>query len=224
MITDIGDEDMKYTALIVAAGSGSRMGLGYNKMLYRFQNGKTILETTVSIFLKDERCKEVIVVGGKDDIKEYQTILKQDRIVFALGGQTRQESVHCGLKKVTQEYVLIHDGARPWLTMDCIDHLCQALEEHPACLLMVPVKDTIKQVKDGKIVTTLNRSELWQAQTPQAFLTSIILDCHEQAIQDHIEATDDAQLVELCSSQSVYVVKGDYENLKVTTIEDIKGR
>lgn len=213
---------MKYTALIVAAGSGSRMGLGYNKMLYQFDNGKTILETTVDIFLHDSRCEQVVVVGSEQDIEQYQKLLINDRITFTIGGKTRQESVYYGLLKTTMPYVLIHDGARPWLRMDCIDRLLECLKTQEACLLMVPAKDTIKQVENGKVVKTLQRSLLWQAQTPQAFSTELILKCHELAIEKQLEATDDAQLVELCSDVDVHVVEGSYENLKVTTIEDIR--
>ena len=213
---------MEYTALIVAAGNGSRMGLGYNKMLYKFQDGKTILETTVSIFMKDKRCTQIIIVGTAYDRGEYALLLKDITYTFVLGGETRQESVFHGLKEVSNKYVMIHDGARPWLSMECLDRLVQTLHSEAACLLMVPVKDTIKQVKDGVIVQTFNRDTLWQAQTPQAFLTRLILDCHEKASANCIAATDDAQLVELCSDTPVFVVEGSYENLKVTTIEDIK--
>ena len=121
---------MKYTALIVAAGSGSRMGLGYNKMLYQFDNGKTILETTVDIFLNDQRCEQVVVVGSEQDIEQYQKLLINERITFTIGGKTRQESVYHGLLKTTMPYVLIHDGARPWLSMDCINRLLECLKEH----------------------------------------------------------------------------------------------
>lgn len=213
-----------YTALIVAAGSGSRMGLGYNKMLFQLQNGKTILETTVEVFHKDERCGQIVVVASASDKEAYQALFPDIEITYVLGGATRQESVYHGLKKTTQEQVLIHDGARPWLDAESIDRLLACLKDHPACLLMVPVKDTIKEVRAGKVVQTFDRSTLWQAQTPQAFSTSLILNCHEKAIKEHKEATDDAQLVELCSDEQVLVVQGSYENKKVTTIEDIEGK
>lgn len=215
---------MEYSALIVAAGSGSRMGLGYNKMLYQLQDGKTILETTVAIFQKDNRCKQIIVVGSSDDLHTYTSLFNGGNIVFVLGGDTRQESVYHGLLAVSQDHVLIHDGARPWLSMECLDRLCDTLQQHPACLLMVPVKDTIKQVEDGVVKQTLKRSTLWQAQTPQAFETKLILKCHKKAQLAHIEATDDAQLAEVCGDVAVTVVEGSYENVKVTTIEDIEGR
>lgn len=213
---------MNYSVVIVAAGSGSRMGLGYNKMLYQFPNGKTILETTVDIFANDDRCAQIIIVGSEQDQQQYHKLLQPYQHQFVLGGDTRQASVYHGLQVVNQPYVFIHDGARPWVSKDCLDRLVASLHEHDACLLMVPVKDTIKQVIDGKVVQTFDRSTLWQAQTPQAFSSSLILNCHEIAAKQQIQATDDAQLVELCSDANVYVVEGSYENQKVTTIEDLK--
>lgn len=211
---------MEYTALIVAAGSGSRMGLGYNKVLYTFSNGETIIEKTVSIFRKDTRCTQIILVVSKDDREVFEKLFGED-VILVNGGAARQDSVYQGLQKVTNDHVLIHDGARPWLRMACIDRILMKLEEVDACLAMVPVKDTIKEVVDGKIVTTFRRSYLRQAQTPQAFSTKLITACYEEAITRGMEATDDAQMVELCGHTTVYEVEGDYENRKVTTPEDL---
>lgn len=215
---------MEYTALIVAAGSGSRLGLGYNKLLYKFESGKTILEETVDIFLKDTRCSQVVVVASCDDMETYTRLCSCGRVVFVLGGETRQHSVYNGLKAVKEDHVLIHDGARPWLSMDCIDRVLTTLTQYPACLLCVPVKDTIKEVQNGFVVRTHNRSELKQAQTPQAFQTELIISSYEKAMQDGISATDDAQIVELCSEVRVREVEGSYENIKVTTMEDLQNR
>lgn len=215
---------MDYTALVVAAGSGSRVGLGYNKLLYKFENGKTILEETVSIFMKDERCTQIIVVVSSDDMETFTRLCSCGKVVFVLGGETRQQSVYNGLKAVKEEYVLIHDGARPWLSTMCIDRILNTLKDHPACLLCVPVKDTIKEVRDGFVVQTYKRADLKQAQTPQAFDTNLIIRCYEKAMKQGIVATDDAQIVEVCSDVQVREVEGSYENIKVTTMEDIAGR
>lgn len=215
---------MEYTALVVAAGSGSRVGLGYNKLLYKFENGRTILEETVSIFMKDERCTQIIVVASSNDMETFTRLCSCGKVVFVLGGETRQQSVYNGLKAVKEECVLIHDGARPWLPMCCIDAILETLNEYPACLLCVPVKDTIKEVKDGFITQTYKRSDLMQAQTPQAFDTNLIIKCYEKAMKQGIVATDDAQIVEVCSDILVKVVEGSYENSKVTTMEDIVGK
>lgn len=215
---------MNYTALIVAAGTGSRVGLGYNKLLYKFQNGKTIIEKTVSIFQQDHRCKQIILVASEQDLDAYRALFVGLSITYAIGGETRQHSVYNGLQEVQEEYVFIHDGARPWLPKTCIDELCTKLKTHPACLLCVPAKDTIKEVKDVVVVQTLKRSTLWLAQTPQAFQTRLIVESYQKAMKQGMEATDDAQIVEVCSNIQVHVVEGSYENSKVTTIEDIQGK
>lgn len=215
---------MEYSVVIVAAGSGSRMGLGYNKMLFQLKNGHTILEETVSKFYDDKRCKQVIVVASDYDLETFQTLFKDKNIEFTKGGKTRQDSVYQGLKKVKQDYVFIHDGARPWISKDCINRIVEVLETKEACLLMMPVKDTIKVVEDGKVINTPKRSTLYLAQTPQAFVTKKIIKAYDQAYEKGIQATDDAQIMELCGDCEVYMVEGSYENMKVTTKEDIEGK
>ncbi len=212
---------MEYSALICAAGSGTRMHLGYNKVYAKLQSGLTILDTTLSIFEKDEECKQIIVVT---DLETFQKNHKgsSDKVVVVEGGATRQESVYHGLLAVNQEYVMIHDGARPYLTQQNLQDVKEALENEDACLLMVPCKDTIKKVINGYVETTYDRSTLMNAQTPQAFRTSLILDCTKQAIQDNFTGTDDASLVERYSDVKVKAVKGSYSNIKITTIEDLK--
>lgn len=215
---------MNYSVVIVAAGSGSRMGLGYNKLLYKLQSGETIIEKTVRVFEEEDTCLQIIVVTSREDIILFQTMFKQRNVMFVEGGNTRQESVGKGLAFVNQSYVMIHDGARPWVSSKCLDTIMTTLETHDACLLMVPVKDTIKEVVDGKVLQTFQRSNLRQAQTPQAFKTSLIKECYAIAEEHNIIATDDAQVVELCSKEIVLEVEGDYENVKVTTMEDIIGK
>lgn len=215
---------MEYSALIVAAGSGSRMGLGYNKMLFPLKNGHVILEETLQLFLADQRCQQIVVAADRNDMDTFARFCTDARIVLVEGGARRQDSVYNGLCAVRGEHVLIHDGARPWLPPVCIDRLLGALQTHNACVLMVPVKDTIKVVADGRIIETPPRDKLWQAQTPQAFLTQSIIQAYERAMKQSLEVTDDAQIMELCGKESVYVVEGSYENIKVTTMEDVQGR
>lgn len=210
-----------YSVIILCAGQGKRTGLNYNKMLYSFR-GKTVYEMTLQTFINDTRCQQIIVVTRPEERKEFQQLLSDERIEFVDGGKERQDSVFAGLQHVVYENVLIHDGARPYLKKQQIDALLTCLEEHPACLLMVPCKDTIKRVIDGVVEETLNRQELMQAQTPQAFHTKLILDAYTKAIQQHYLATDDAQMVEHFTDEKVYFVLGDYENKKITTKEDLK--
>lgn len=212
---------MNYTALIVAAGSGSRMGLGYNKLLYPLSEQQTVIEKTASIFIRDQRCKQIIIVTSEADTEQMKQLFQGSDITFVLGGKTRQESVYNGLQQVKEAVVLIHDGARPWLSLSCIDDLLACLKKHRACLLCVPVKDTIKRVQNGVISQTYPRAELMQAQTPQAFHLNVIKAAYEKAMLQNIGATDDAQIVELFTEVKVHVVEGSYENRKITTKEDL---
>lgn len=210
-----------YSVIILCAGKGTRTGLDYNKMLYQF-NGQTVYEMTLKHFLKDSQCGQIIVVTKAFERKKFIALSNDSRIEFVDGGQERQDSVYAGLQRVRYEDVLIHDGARPFVKEEHIQALLECLHVHSACLLMVPCKDTVKKVVNGKVVETLKRSELMQAQTPQAFHRDVILDAYTKAMLDDYQATDDAQMVEKYSDQSVYVIVGDYENKKITTPEDLK--
>ncbi len=211
---------MFYTALIVAAGSGSRMGLGYNKLLYPLSDSQTVIEKTTALFQKDKRCRQIVIVINESD-KEQMKALFSDDITFVIGGATRQESVYNGLKVVNEEIVLIHDGARPWLSKQSLDELLEGMQSYDACLLCVPVKDTIKRVRNGKVAETYPREELMQAQTPQAFTLSLIKSAYEAARSSNVSATDDAQIAEMFANCDVHVIIGSYENAKLTTKEDL---
>lgn len=212
---------MNYSVVIPCAGIGKRMKLGYNKLLY-IHKGVTIIENTVRIFEKDEKCRQIILVISPNDEDLMNDMFKHKaKVEITYGGKERQDSVYQGLLKVKEEYVLIHDGARPFLKQDSIDDLLECLKTHDACLLMVKAKDTLKMVENGKVVNTLNRDAIMHAQTPQAFKTELIKQVHEKAKANHVLGTDDASLVELLSNEPVYVVEGDYDNIKITTIEDL---
>ena len=214
---------MNYTALILAAGQGTRMNLGYNKMFYEIEKGKTILDKTIELFQQDDRCRQIVLVMNQDDVTEYAKKVRWSQSILIIrGGNTRQESVLNGLKGVSEEIVLIHDGARCYLSLKSIDDCLEALKKYDACLLMVPCKDTIKEVKNGIVEKTLDRSVLNQAQTPQAFKTELIIDCYSKAQEDGFQATDDAQIAEKYSDVKIAAVMGDYGNIKVTTSEDIR--
>ena len=214
---------MKYSVVMPCAGVGSRMNLGYNKLLFQMRNGKTVLENTMRAFLDDSRLEEMILCVGKNDVETIQAFVSDGRVKLVLGGATRQDSVYNGLKEVTSEYVLIHDGARPFLKQERIDDILECLKTHRACLLMVPTKDTIKVVEDGIVVNTPSRETLYNAQTPQAFHTKEILDAFKEAEKTGFIGTDDASVMEACGKSQVHVILGDYDNIKITTPEDLKG-
>ncbi len=211
---------MEYTALIVAAGAGTRMGLGYNKAYYRMEDGATILEHTMRIFSADPECVQTVVVT---DPETYQKEIGEpaQNIVVTAGGDSREESVWNGMRAVMSEIVLIHDGARPFLPESCLNDLKAAMETEEAACLMVPCKDTIKVVAGEYIEKTLKRSELMAAQTPQAFRTQLLIRCMKKAQEQGFEATDDCSIVEAFSDTKIRIVEGSYANKKITTMEDL---
>lgn len=216
----MGSENMNYSAIVLCAGKGSRSGLTYNKMLYRFKN-KTVYEMTMEIFLNDERCKQIVVVTKEKELDDLKNLISSKKIDYVFGGKERQDSVYNGLQVVKEDYVLIHDGARPYLKKENIDDILECLNKNDACLLVVPVKDTIKVCIDGNIVKTLPREQLVQAQTPQAFKTELIKRCYQKGKDENYIATDDASLVEYFENIEVKAVLGSYSNIKITTPDDL---
>ena len=211
-----------YSVIIPCAGLGSRMKLGYNKILFKMGNGKTVIENTVDIFIKDSKCNQIVLVAHKDELEGLKKQFNNSKIELVLGGSTRQESVYNGLKQVMNDDVLIHDGARPYLKQASINELLVCLNKSKACLLMVGVKDTVKIVNNNLVSKTLDRSQLMLAQTPQAFKKDIILKAYQKACLEEFVATDDCSLVEHYQLANIQVVLGDYGNIKITTMEDIK--
>ena len=211
---------MNYSAIVLCAGKGSRSGLTYNKMLYRFKN-KTVYEMTMDIFLNDERCKQIVVVTKEEELDDLKKLISSKKIDYVFGGKERQDSVYNVLQVVKEDYVLIHDGARPYLKKENIDDILECLNKNNACLLVVPVKDTIKVCMDGNIVKTLPREQLVQAQTPQAFKTELIKRCYQKGKDQNYIATDDASLVEYFENIEVKAVLGSYSNIKITTPDDL---
>ena len=213
---------MNYSAIILAAGKGSRTNLNYNKVFYKFEDGKSVLNQSLSFFIQDEDCKQIVVTCAEHE-KEYmiQNYQCDARIEIVVGGATRQESVYNALQICDQDYVMIHDGARPYLEVKWIQDLKNALEQYDACLLMVPSVDTMKIVEDGFVKETLERKLVYHAQTPQCFKTNLIKECHAKAKGK--QATDDAQLVEWYSDVKIKAVLSSFTNKKITLPEDLKG-
>ena len=213
---------MNYSVIIVAAGKGTRTGLTYNKVFYKIGNAPIITQT-LKPFLEDADCAKIIMSISPHEQEEFEKVIHSEKIVYVPGGATRQESGYLGLQEVETEFVMIHDGVRPFLTEKHLQALKDALKTEDAALLMVPLIDTIKEVKDGYVVHTPERSDYMSAQTPQAFRTQLIRKCHEEAKKHpEIVASDDAMLAELFSDAKIKVVEGSYDNIKVTTQRDLK--
>ena len=208
---------IKDTSVIIAAGGkGKRMGRP--KQLLKI-GGKEILTRTVLAFKKVNRVKEIIVVTTPETFKTVSKKIKG--LKFAPAGAERIESVKNGLKEVSKDIKLIavQDGARPLVKPEDIEACLKAAQKNKAAVLGVFVKDTIKVIKDGKIVKTLKREELFAAQTPQCYRAEVLKKALTKYGKE-ILATDESQLVEK-SGVTVTAVVGDYKNIKITTPEDL---
>lgn len=217
----------KTVAIVLAAGKGTRMGTDIAKQ-YLTVNNKPLLYYTLKAF-DDSLVDEIIVVvgNGEEDycrkhVVDAYPFQKISKIV--IGGKERYDSVYEGLKAIEEcEYVLIHDGARPCLRPEMINKTIEEVKTKKACVVGVPVKDTIKVVENtGRIIDTPERAKLMITQTPQAFDYEMLCSAYEKLfLQEGINVTDDAMVVETMLHKEVYMVEGDYCNIKVTTPEDL---
>lgn len=218
---------MKNIAIIVCSGKGQRMGANLPKQFLKLKE-KPIITHTIEKFEKCEMIDEIIIVVSKE-YKEYfenEIILKNNfkKISkIALGGKERLNSVYNGLVNIKDEnsIVLIHDGVRPFIKIEHIKNIINETKKYKACVLGVKAKDTIKICQNNTIKQTPERENIWLAQTPQAFEFSIIKKAYEKAIENNFFGTDDASLVENIGID-IKMVLGDYENIKITTKEDLK--
>ncbi|NLG88609.1 MAG: 2-C-methyl-D-erythritol 4-phosphate cytidylyltransferase [Clostridiaceae bacterium] len=218
---------IRVSAIIAAAGKSTRMNTGMNK-LYMAAAGKPVLAHTIDAFEKTAVVSEIIVVIGKEDEPVFNDCIlgcynfsKISAVVY--GGNDRQASVYNGLQAVSDksDVVCVHDGARPFVTPDIISNTVAVAYEKGAACTGVPVKDTIKKTgRNGIIEETLDRSLLWNIQTPQAFKREILEKAHKAAAGEGFRGTDDSVLVERLG-YPVLMVMGSYKNIKITTPEDL---
>ena len=216
---------MNYQVIVLAAGQGKRMKAGKNKQFIELE-GKPVIIHTLSVFQADPWCNEIKLVINEKEKDIFQELLHQYPIPkmneMVLGGEERQDSVYNGLNSLqTSEIVLVHDGARPFISREVIHNLVETATSEGAAIVGVPVKDTIKRVsRDGVVEETMERSSLWSIQTPQAFRYPILKEAHEKAKTEGYLGTDEASLVERINVP-VHIVEGEYENFKLTTPEDL---
>lgn len=216
----------KISAIVLAAGNGRRMN-SKTKKQYMMIKGKPVLWYSLFAF-EQSKVDEVVLVTSKDDIDyckneivDKYSFKKVKKIVE--GGAERYNSVYNGLKDVTGDIVLIHDGARPMINQAIIERCIIGAKEHKACVAAVRVKDTIKiSIKDNVIDSTPDRNTLWSIQTPQAFFSPLVKEAYGKMMKEQRKnITDDAMVVEKYSDFKVKIVEGDYKNIKITTPEDI---
>lgn len=219
----------KCTAIVLAAGQGKRMGTKVQKQYLEIL-GKPVLFYSLDVFQKSDIIDEIILVVGEHqedycqkEIVEKFHINKVSKIVT--GGAERFHSVWNGLQEVVEDgYVFIHDGARPFVTEELLLRAYETVQREKACVVGMPVKDTIKIADDeGFAKETPNRSHVWMVQTPQVFETFLIKGAYSLLMeQEIIQVTDDAMVVETMLQRKVKLVEGSYENIKITTSEDLK--
>jgi len=208
-------------AIVLGAGSGSRMKIDKSKLLLEIC-GKTVIERSVSAFLDVSDIDEVIVTVREQDIEAFSEIVTDERVTFVLGGATRQESVKAAVETIDEcELLIIHDGARPLIKAEDIEKTIRAAKEYGAAATGVRVKDTIKIIdKDFFVESTPDRSTLFSVQTPQIFNFYLYKQALKKADNEGRDFTDDCQLLEF-AGHKVKMVEGSYSNIKITTAEDI---
>lgn len=230
------------TAIVLAAGKGSRMGTGTAKQ-YLELGGKPVVVHSLMAFQESPFIDEIILITDERhieycsrDIVQAYGITKVSSV--GAGGRERYESVWKALctlmdcevwetegmcKARYNGYVFIHDGARPFVTPEIIQRAYESVCRWDACVVGMPVKDTIKIVdKESCVISSPNRSLVWQAQTPQVFSVPLIVQAYERQMQEDCSGvTDDAMVAEAQTGIKIHMVEGSYENIKITTPEDL---
>lgn len=213
----------KCGAVIVAAGSASRMG-GIDKVMAQLR-GEPMIRRTVRAFQSCDAVKEIVIVTREDLIRPITSLCAgMDKVkAVVAGGKSRQESVWLGLNTLSKDVKLaaIHDGARPLISEAVIDRTIRAAHTYGAAAPAVPVKDTVKVVKGGLVLATPNRANLQAVQTPQVFDFDLLRGALKKAQEENASLTDDCSAVERME-MSVKIVEGEEKNLKITTPMDLK--
>ncbi len=210
-------------AILLLAGQSVRMGIGHNKVIATLGQ-KPVFMFSLCLLDAHPAVDEILLAVNPSEQDIICRYLQQANlttpITFVTGGSTRQASVHNALEMADADYILIHDGARPFIKPSYIDDCLKTLKTHKGVSVGVPVKDTIKLTNEyGEVISTTHRPTTWITQTPQAFHADILLNLHRKAGTDFL-VTDDCSLLEHAGFD-VKMVRGDYTNLKLTTLEDL---
>jgi len=215
----------KTYAICLAGGSGSRMGSDIPKVLLPI-NGIPAIIHSLNTFQKSYLVDEIILVCPKGQIQDYQLLIKDHNFIklnnIIEGGEERTNSVYNGLCAVCDcNYVLVHDGARPMITEDIIEALLSNCKENKSAIAARPVINTIKRVSNNEIISTEDRSNLWEVYTPQCFEYTLIKNAYDYVVENQLAITDDASALE-CIGEKVYVVDINQRDFKLTTPDDVK--
>ena len=230
------EEKKNCTAIVLSAGQGKRMGASVQKQYIELQ-GKPIIYYTLSVFQKSDIIDDIILVVGKGQINYVQEEIVQKYHFTKVktiveGGHERYASVWQGLKareydkyyeNIQDGYVFIHDGARPFVDEEMLERAYDTVRKYKACVAGMPSKDTIKLINEEQFaVTTPERKYVWSVQTPQVFEKTLIFEAYARLMEEEcVHVTDDAMVVEQMMHLPVKLFEGSYENIKITTPEDL---
>jgi 2-C-methyl-D-erythritol 4-phosphate cytidylyltransferase len=216
----------KLAVVIPAGGVGTRFGGRLPKQFIRLGRAP-ILTQTVAHFTRHPAIVAIVVAAPQIHVERTRRALagvaRRAPVSVVQGGGMRQDSVWLALQAVpaTADIIIVHDAVRPLITRGLIDAVVAAAAESGAAICALPITETVKRVRQEVVETTLDRSELWAVQTPQAFRAALLREAHEKARRDGVIGTDDAMLVERLGHR-VRVVRGLAENVKITTPEDLR--
>ncbi len=217
----------KITVIVAAAGQGKRLGADVPKQFLKIA-GEPILVKTLRAFCSNEHIDNIFIVTGKDYISHCEELVGEyglEKVAGVVeGGRERQDSVYRALQQIESvspdtEYVLVHDAARPFISQETIDSVIESAVRVGAAIACVPVKDSIRQ-GNSEESRNVDRSSLYSVQTPQGFRKSLLTEAYEKAFSDNYYGTDDAGLVDRIG-QRIELVMGQYDNIKITTKEDM---
>jgi len=214
----------RFAAVLPAGGLGKRMGGNIPKQLMLL-GGKPVYRYSLETFLEMEEIAEVVMAVPADWKDHFEKEFSHPKLKIVVGGAERWQSVENGVNALTSdaEYVLVHDVARPFVSKEIIRDVCETLINKGSCLVAKPAVDTIKIAKDGRVETTIDRNTVWMAQTPQAASIALLKKLYGRIAAEPLNftPTDEASILEYFG-ESVYIVKGNTANDKLTTPEDFE--
>ena len=217
---------MKVSIIVPVAGKGKRFGGEIPKQFYELA-GQPIILHTIKNMMTSPLISGGVIVCGAEDIKMMEDIFSsiqgfQEKFIIVFGGDKRQNSVYNGFNSIGNDvdYVLIQDGVRPFISNELIEKCIMGAKQFGSCIAAVPVSDTIKRIQDGNIIETVDRKDLYRAQTPQVFKYKILSESYKKSKKENLSFTDESSMVEWAGYE-VHVVEGSDKNIKITTQNDI---
>lgn len=210
-----------HSLIITCAGSGSRLGLGYNKMLYIHEE-EYLFNITIKKFLDFNFFKEIILIVPENELKKFEeNVISDSRIIIVSGSTSRQNSVYQGVKVATGEFIWIHDGARCFISKELIEKLYLETKANNALALGVKSKDSLRKILNNDIIGVIDRETTCLMQTPQICKADILKETFSKLENKLDQFTDEVGML-LENGQKVHFVEGSYENIKITTKEDLR--